>query len=439
MPITQETREGQTYQGSWWYEDPVNGKVDFYSGGGTVSWTNTRTGTNLPGFRNLIANSQDATTAFSGTKWEMLSFDPGYFDVTLNVTVSVPYYPWTASVPRTYSFEGTQQGVFFSGDVGNPSAAEQLALTGLYKRIRREHQSFSGLTFLGELREAVSMIRRPAKSLHQGLTNYISALKRRSRGVPYSKTGNLTRKRILSETWLEFSFGWQPLISDVKSGAEALARWKVGRDGFDERRSRISAIGEDSAATSDVLYGLADAFFPVRVFRNLSTRGTTSIRYIARLSYKTSVPVGSAKRLLELSGFSFKEFIPTAWELLPWSFLIDYFSNVGEVLEAFSTPTDNIYSITRTVRQVSDQIYLNRLDVTALRTLFGDNYVGHKESGGGFSSWIARKTSFQRSSVPSLDLPRLKLENPFGKNGLNRSLNILALSAGAKPLKPFYR
>jgi hypothetical protein len=38
--------------------------------------------------------------------------------------------------------------------------------------------------------------------------------------------------------------------------------------------------------------------------------------------------------LAQLSGFSWTEFVPTAYELLPFSFVLDYFSNVGSVLSA---------------------------------------------------------------------------------------------------------
>jgi hypothetical protein len=44
----------------------------------------------------------------------------------------------------------------------------------------------------------------------------------------------------------------------------------------------------------------------------------------------------------ETLGFSMREFIPTAWELLPWSFLVDYFADVGGFLDASTTDTSGV-------------------------------------------------------------------------------------------------
>jgi hypothetical protein len=37
-----------------------------------------------------------------------------------------------------------------------------------------------------------------------------------------------------------------------------------------------------------------------------------------------------------LLGFRWEDFIPTVWELIPYSFLVDYFTNIGDVLSAWS-------------------------------------------------------------------------------------------------------
>jgi hypothetical protein len=41
-------------------------------------------------------------------------------------------------------------------------------------------------------------------------------------------------------------------------------------------------------------------------------------------------------------GFTPSEFVPTAWEVLPWSFLADYFANIGDMLSASVTDTSNV-------------------------------------------------------------------------------------------------
>lgn len=41
-------------------------------------------------------------------------------------------------------------------------------------------------------------------------------------------------------------------------------------------------------------------------------------------------------------GFRLDEFVPTLWELIPFSFLADYFINIGAVIDAYSLNTSNV-------------------------------------------------------------------------------------------------
>jgi hypothetical protein len=346
--------------------------------------------------------------------------------------------------PRTYRCEGIGVDTLVAPAFGSldpsTSTADNAALQVLYKRIRKSHQEFSGLTFLGEIRQSLKMIRKPALSLREGLEDYLKALKKRSRGIPMSTAGRRTRKRILADTWLEFSFGWTPLVSDLKSAVIAVARLDAEKDGLIHRRSRVSARGSAQAANlySLGVYGLGSepTFMPIWLTRK--DFATKEVIYRAYMDYTTAVPTGSAERLLELSGFSFKEFIPTAWELIPWSFLVDYFSNVGDILEAFTTPLSNVYAINKTIRTTNNVYVRTRLRQDALKGFI--TFLGSEEDGNGCGGYDSKQTVVGRVAVSPLNLalPTFKLENPFGTNAIRRSLNMLSLAAGARPLKPFY-
>jgi len=284
------------------------------------------------------------------------------------------------------------------------------------------------------------MIRKPALALRQGLESYLDALKKRSRGIPFSDSGRNKRKKVLADTWLEFSFGWTPLLSDIGSAANTIARFKAEADGLIHRKSRAIGKGESQAAavyaTATYQNGPDLGFTPLIGSRR--SVGTKSVRYIAYLDYTTAVNTGSAGRLAELSGFTLAEFIPTAWELIPWSFLVDYFSNVGDVLEAFATPTSNVIGINKTVRTSTVNEFHTRLDRAAMSS--SSSFRGCKEGENGGGGWIIKTTTVDRTAIQpgNLALPKFQLENPFGANAIRRLLNMTSLASRQKSLKPFY-
>jgi len=119
----------------------------------------------------------------------------------------------------------------------------------------------------------------------------------------------------LSGLWLEFHFGWAPLIGDIFSAIEIL----------------------DSAPPPFPIKGTA-------LIREKSTFIDGSAGQWSRRCYMTNEVrawVGGAVRVTNpnlrlASQLGLVNPASVAWELVPFSFLVDWFVNVGDYLEQFS-------------------------------------------------------------------------------------------------------
>jgi hypothetical protein len=198
---------------------------------------------------------------------------------------------------------------------------------------------FSGGPFIGELREAIHMIRNPAKALFETVLNYAEVSKNWRR-----KIGQKSWKRIASESWLESVFGWAPLISDVKSGAEAVSRVV---NGFIPNTHCFGAA-EDTKQIQPA----------TKQQRNIDE---VTWYYYQMVSDTTSCKVNGAVRIepantlsgaLDVFGIGWDQVLPTAWELLPFSFVTDYFSNVGDIIASASLLDGRIVYCSMTTKTV---------------------------------------------------------------------------------------
>lgn len=114
-----------------------------------------------------------------------------------------------------------------------------------------------------------------------------------------------------NKTFLEFHFGWIPLIGDIHNAVETiLGPVPYGRF--------------QGTATDDV----ADSY-----------RGPSSSRYTrqGRVSVRVQGEVGVTNpNLYLLSQLGLLNPAAIAWELVPYSFVLDWFSNIGQVLGQFT-------------------------------------------------------------------------------------------------------
>jgi len=127
----------------------------------------------------------------------------------------------------------------------------------------------------------------------------------------------------LANNWLELQYGWKPLLQDVQGVMQSLAQLNIGNASVQD----VSAF-----ATSDERYST-----PL----TQNTGGViyaagTSVRIInSRCKYSLRYRVDDhAKAFLRQTGFLNP--INLAWEVLPWSFVVDWFLPIGNYLQGIN-------------------------------------------------------------------------------------------------------
>lgn len=362
----------------------------------------TKVGSANPGWRRKVRMGESATTDFDAS-------------VIRGELVSAGTHLFTAR--NDGELRGTEE---YSGGylvlnsntlteqytvVPDEEAAERMALTNFYRNLRKARTEMSGFTFLGELRETVRMLRRPAEGLRRGLEEYTRQVK---------KLGKYNRKgfqRDLSSLYLEHAFGWTPLLSDTKSIAEAIARLVTN-----VRIQRVRSVGYAEAAAET-----STAQNPALVlYRRRVMKARTLVVYRGAIKAEAlrdaSIP--------DVFGFTLEEFIPSAWNLIPWSFVVDYFANVGDILEAATTDLSGLAWVQRT--KIFTHEY--RDEAHFVRHLYpsGGGWVYGGSTSGPDVFTIHRKTVQRRGlTSSSLAVPTLQFTLP----GMKQNFNLAALAA----------
>lgn len=290
-------------------------------------------------WKELIRNHQSATTRLEGTKRQFRSKPIGslYANWTCTGLVGFEGYKCSQSAegwllgPQT---PGTTPIYGYSIADIDPDALLQ-AKYKLFQELKDKKNAFQGMTFLGELAETVHMLRKPLSGVRKGLGDYLDTVKKRAR-----KSSVPSMNKMIADTWLEKSYGWAPMLADIGNAGEALSRQL---DRYESLYQRFSVLVETdrwdptwTTYNSSAPYLNLDGWFTYWEVRH---GRRSSVKYYGQVY---TAAMNTKKALRENWGFTLNDFVPTMWELIPYSFLVDYFSNVGDILNAASTYTGDV-------------------------------------------------------------------------------------------------
>lgn len=202
----------------------------------------------------------------------------------------------------------------------------------------------------------------------------------------------------LANTWLEYSYGWKPLLSDVYDQAKALATHMV---------ERSNVVRQASCKLSEAeryidLYNPSD-----NPCWTLESKREESHHVFAKVWY--SIPEA---QINAVNTFGLNNPLVLAWELLPFSFVADWFLPVGNFLEKL-TATNGLefhrgVRTTKVVKTVTKHFYGNGVvQVTS----------GSLNSASGSVTETVQERSFTREVLggfPTPNWPQFRSPASFG-------------------------
>lgn len=385
--------------------------VDNFSS--AFAYQNTRTGENLPKWRSIIKSGGNATTPMSGTRLRQLEATP-----FAAASEKLP----VVGDPATYKevYRGfTAATITFPGHIAGTSltSADNQALSRAYAKLAAQQAQFQGIVFLGELNETIKMLRNPFKGVVDIVDGYLDGLSKHKNRTPKRGRRAKTAKQkinslvdVAASSWLEVAFGIKPLISDVKDLTKAITTQLYG-----VKSATISGYGDSDAGRDGTLTESMGNY--TKVVSNYRDRSVQSVRYKARIDATKSADYGSIEGVQSALGFNLESFVPSIYNLIPWSFLLDYVTNVGNIIEAGCSSQVGMKFVVRTQRLETVRVGNN---VPSHTFPLGGRFQGSYSPG----SFVLSRSSVTRSSSSKLGMPTLEFSLPGSDS---KYLNILAL------------
>lgn len=388
-----------------------------------------RLGVSNPNWRQQIANFTDAGTAFAATDVQYKRHSVATYFLDLNPFHPNQVNPWGYFDPLKY-FGQTYYNVIPLYDTSQDSAVNNLAIRRFYDSVS---SPFDGATFLGELRETIHMFRHPLKQLNDSIDRQIKKSRklrdkavrdaRNRRNWPGKKLPSkpIVDKRTLDmwrkaagSSYLEWKWGVTPLLADISNLFDAL-KLQLNQPNVEHFKSSAGL----KYSLPQVKLGEA-AFSSGYAKTTIDRHCHTSVKYTGAVYSR----IDSSLSLMDTLIGPPEQLVATAYELFPFSWLLDYGTTMGEALNASLMATRLRYTfVSKTIRH-SLQAIVNIVPHKPSATAFSPSYIKAFVGSPGFL--VVEKKHVSRNPLPNMPLVSLTWQH---KLSTSKVANLAALAA----------
>lgn len=227
----------------------------------------------------------------------------------------------------SYSREGPQLTYMMglTGDILLPRAlhdnsevdrAADLASTACRAQLRGAETDI--LVLLAELKKTFSMLLNPLSNLY----TLLERIERHRRQVAYS----LSLAQFIASEWLRYRYGILPIMYDIEGIIKALEK--------DKTKGPRHARGSEKLSREDVK--------PPLFFRHGDIQTDYQDTYTEEILIKCGLVNQASLKTTDFLGLNLRSIPVAAWELIPFSFVVDWFMNVQVYISAMaSAPSGN--------------------------------------------------------------------------------------------------
>lgn len=368
-----------------------------------------KSGSSVPNYEYKLAHGIDASSAYTAA-FLGDNVPASFHSETENIGLDEYHkYSLNQQFGSTYLTSASADSLL---DSSGALAEVNRKVTG---KLRGMNSTYQPLIPAVELRELRSTVGGIADSF-SGVVGTLIDL-RRGRFDP-RKTAKLA-----SNIWLSWSFGVNPLISEAQNITDAIAAHQ-------DHSSSIS-IGASASTSGRFSYGLS----PVNGATGSWFEGKLSVDI--DISYKIDAgfrtlyeSVNNYGALDHFGVSSLPQQLPLlGWELVPFSWAVDYFVNVGEFLEdTFMFPENTpIYMVqTKRYRITATSSWDAKFSTSV--------YPGGRLVSGYATPSRLSRVIYKRSLISKLKASplRIKSSGEIARNSINKALNLASVLAGRK-------
>jgi hypothetical protein len=263
---------------------------------------------------------------------------------------------------------------------------------------------------LSDLSKTVSMLRHPFKRA----TELIGAIVSNRNRLLKRFSGNTAKANAAS--WLEYRYGWKPIILDsiaaIKEGKKILAKQNVGF-----RVARGSEKSGKRTHTYSFTGGIIGGSFIAVGTGNNEASFASNVGVLYRM-----MPTSLSDQTCQALGLNARSIPATMWEIVPFSFVVDWFINIGPFLEAI-TPRSDIQVLSN---WESSTYYMKKTLQGTVSREISDGAGSHTFNGSLGSSETIGSSLVRRVDLSLPFTPSLKFTSLTGK----QSIDALALMTG---------